>query len=195
MTKIVQIAGKAVPIRGDDIDTDRITPARFLKTTTFDEEFLKGALFADDRKILGGKKFSGASVMIVNKNFGCGSSREHSPQAIKAFGIKALIGVSFAEIFASNCEAIGLVTVRVSERKAVELQAFVEEDPEAIIEIDLQEKLISYGDLDMHFEISEGARQNFLHGTWNITKTMVDAISETRRKAGAIPYVNGFKKN
>lgn len=199
LPKIVLIEGKAVPVRGNDIDTDRIIPARFMKTVTF--EGLGKFAFYDERfddkgnkknHSFNEEKFSNASILLVNKNFGCGSSREHAPQAIMRYGIKAIIGESFAEIFAGNCTMLGIPTLRVSEKDINELMTAVEENPKTFIKIDLIEKKISFNGKFLSFEIPENARKNFIEGTWDTVAQLLSKKNEIEQIAKTLPYLKGF---
>jgi len=133
MSQVKQVSGTGIPLRGNDIDTDRIIPARFLKCVTFDG--LGEQVFADDRSALEGDHafdqphYQGASILVVNRNFGCGSSREHAPQAIARWGIQALVGESFAEIFFGNCVAIGVPCLTATPEIINQLQTALEQDP------------------------------------------------------------------
>lgn len=199
MSKIVQVAGKGVPVRGDDIDTDRIIPARFLKTISF--ENLANSAFYDERFDEKGdkknhpfndEKYKGASILIGNRNFGCGSSREHAPQALKSFGIKAIVGESFAEIFAGNCELIGIPTVRLPREQIKILQDSVDNEPDQIININLEEKILTCEDISFQIEMPESTRKNLVEGTWDTTFQLVSANEKTRELAGRLPYISGF---
>ncbi len=201
MTIINQVAGKGLPLRGNDIDTDRIIPARYLKTITF--EGVGKYAFYDERFDASGKskkhafndaKYKGASILIVNKNFGCGSSREHAPQALMKFGIKAIVGESFAEIFAGNCQLLGIPTVTASVEDVKLLQGFIEnEDSNEILNLNLEQKILSFNDSSIPIDISEGKRKTLVSGTWNTLGMLVEALPKTREKAGKIPYISGFK--
>src|SRR3954454_24383899 len=151
--KIQQIAGRALPLPGDNTDTDRIIPARFLRSITF--EGLENHLFEDDRKQLAATgqshpideaKYAGASILLVNVNFGCGSSREHAPQAIRRHGIRAIVGESFSEIFFGNSVALGMPCVTATASVVAELMSLVESDPSVELTIDLEAMRISGGD-------------------------------------------------
>jgi 3-isopropylmalate/(R)-2-methylmalate dehydratase small subunit len=200
VNEITEIKGKGVPVFGDDIDTDRIIPARFLKEVTFDK--MGDYLFLDARfnedgspkeHTLNEEKYKGANIMIVNKNFGCGSSREHAPQAIKRYGIDAIIGESFAEIFAGNCKSLGVPLVEANKDVIDELDRVVKEDPDMAIDIDLVNKQVSYKDKKVPIEISEKIRQSFLNGTWNDVALLAQNIEEVKQTANKLPYMNGFK--
>ena len=200
-SKIVQIAGTAVPVKGNDIDTDQIIPARYMKTVTF--EGLGKHAFNDLRFDESGKpkkhafneeKFRGAGILIVNKNFGCGSSREHAPQALKDWGIKAIIGESFAEIFAGNCEMNGMPAAIVDEENVRLLQEMIEKNPKELLNINFEEMKISFNDTEVPFTMPDSTRKNFLQGTWDTTGQLVSGLDETRHLAKKLPYIGGFKR-
>jgi len=169
-----RLSGFAVPIVGDDIDTDRIVPARFLKEITF--ENMGKYLFHDVRydengakkqHILNEVRYSKASIMIVNKNFGCGSSREHAPQAILRAGFSVILGESYSEIFLGNCMAIGIVAVTMAEKDIADLQRQIESDPSVTVSVNLLEKRVELNQSAYEIRISEPRRQAFLNGTWD----------------------------
>jgi len=186
------VAGRGLPLVGNDIDTDRIIPARFLRAVTFDG--LGEQVFADDRKQLPEHPFNqdqyqGAQVLLVNRNFGCGSSREHAPQAIARWGIKALIGESFAEIFFGNCVAMGVPCVTASAEDVSTLQQVVTADPSLAVALDMESMKVSVGELTIDVAMGAGSRQMFLNGTWDACGQLVaqsDAIAQTAEK---LPYV------
>jgi 3-isopropylmalate/(R)-2-methylmalate dehydratase small subunit len=198
--KIVKISGCGVPVRGNDIDTDRIIPARFLKTIVF--EGLGAHAFADDRigaKAAGGlhpfddPRFAGAAILLANKNFGCGSSREHAPQALKRWGVQAVVGVSYAEIFRSNCQAIGIPVCVVSEETAQALQDGVEAKPQSKMTVNLEKRQVSLGRKKWPLEIPDGVRQAFLEGTWDPTAELFAAKDRIEEVAATLPYFRGWK--
>jgi 3-isopropylmalate/(R)-2-methylmalate dehydratase small subunit len=199
MSKINKISGKAVPVRGNDIDTDRIIPARYLKEITFSRmgEFP----FFDERFDAAGKKkphpfndakYEGASVLFVNKNFGCGSSREHAPQALYRFGIKAIVGESFAAIFAGNCVAIGLPTVTVDAEQMENLLRAVESNPQSVFAIDLDSKTLTFGETRIPIDIPESHRKALTEGTWDSTSMLLGNLDKVEQTASRLPYVGGF---
>ncbi|RKX83715.1 MAG: 3-isopropylmalate dehydratase small subunit [Spirochaetes bacterium] len=199
------IEERGLPLPGDDIDTDRIIPARYLKAVTFDK--LGDFAFYDERFDKDGKelkhpfndkRYKGAGILIVNKNFGCGSSREHAPQSLMRAGIKAIIGESFAEIFLGNCTALGIPAVTLEEKPVNEIMSIVKENPETILTINLDKKTLSIkndngaGGKEYRIGISNSARQVFLSGTWDTTSVLLSNENEIREKAAELPYLNNF---
>jgi 3-isopropylmalate/(R)-2-methylmalate dehydratase small subunit len=187
---ITAVRGRAVVIAGDDIDTDRIIPARFLKCVTFDG--LGEQVFADDRAELSGEhpfdraELQGASVLVVNRNFGCGSSREHAPQALMRWGIRAVVGESFAEIFYGNCLA-------ASHASVLSLQEQLIADPDQELSLLLATASLetSRGQL-WQLEIQTGPQQMLASGQWDATSQLLSHDAELARTAASLPYINGF---
>ena len=193
---IESVSGRACVLRGNDIDTDRIIPARFMKVVTFDE--VGAHAFEDDRAAAKGdhplddEKYAGASILVVGRNFGCGSSREHAPQALMRFGFNAFIGGSFGEIFAGNCTAMGLVCATVGESDLENLMGSVELDPEQAVTIDVEAKTVTSRAGTVTANIPDGTRKQLLEGTWDATGMLLDGADEVTRTAERLPYVNGF---
>ena len=191
--KISKISGNCISLVGDDIDTDRIIPARFLKCVDF--ESLGGAVFEDDRKDLMGKhpfdlkSNQNASILIVNSNFGCGSSREHAPQALMRWGIKAIIGESFAEIFYSNCIAIGIPCFTLAKKDIKLLQVRAEKG-NLFFEIDIKNVIAIEGSTKHNLEIKESSKNMFLSGEWDATSTLLSNIKLIESKINKLPYIN-----
>jgi 3-isopropylmalate/(R)-2-methylmalate dehydratase small subunit len=194
MLKITAVAGRGLPLRGDDIDTDRIMPARFLRAVTF--EGLEQHLFEDDRKTtkhpIDDARYTGASVLIVSSNFGCGSSREHAPQALQRWGIKAVVGESFAEIFFGNSVMIGLPCVTASGADVRTLLDLVERNPQTEIRIDLTAGTCDAGDVRCAVSIPPNVRDAFATGAWDTTGMLLDRYDEVNAASARLPYVAGF---
>ena len=190
--KILQINGQCISLIGNDIDTDRIIPARFLKCVNFDS--LGKSVFEDDRKTLKGKhpfdleENKNASILVVNSNFGCGSSREHAPQALMRWGIKAIIGEGFADIFYSNCIAIGIPCFTLPNKSIEEIQNYCN-NQSLLLEIDLKNSLAKSKDLNFNLEIKESSKKMFLSGEWDATATLLENSSLVERKFKELPYV------
>jgi len=192
--KITQINGQCISLIGNDIDTDRIIPARFLKCVNFDS--LGESVFKDDRETLKGKhpfdleENKNATILIVNSNFGCGSSREHAPQALMRWGIKAIIGESFADIFYSNCIAIGIPCFTLPKKLIQEIQNN-KDNKFLFLEIDLNNSLAKSKDLNFNLEIKESSRKMFLTGEWDATSTLLENENLIENKFYDLPYL-GF---
>jgi 3-isopropylmalate/(R)-2-methylmalate dehydratase small subunit len=199
IVKVVKVCGTAVPVRGNDIDTDRIIPARYLKEVTFAR--MGEYPFFDERFDASGKKkdhpfndpeYRGASILFVNKNFGCGSSREHAPQALYRFGIRAIVGESFAAIFAGNCTMMGLPAVTVGEKEIAKLMKSVEENPRIEYTVDLESKKISYGGEQIPIDLPETYRTALTQGYWDSTALLRANLDQVRKTAAKLPYMSNF---
>ncbi len=190
--KITKIKGQCITLIGNDIDTDRIIPARFLKCVNFDS--LGEYVFKDDRETLKGKhpfdleENKNATILIVNSNFGCGSSREHAPQALMRWGIKAIIGESFADIFYSNCIAIGIPCLALPKKSILEIQKN-KDNKFLFLEIDLKNSLAKSKNLSLKLEIKESSRKMFLLGEWDATATLLENESLIKNKCKDLPYL------
>lgn len=190
-----QIAGRAIPLPGNDIDTDRIIPARFLKCITF--EGLETHVFEDDRRQMPDHPFNqaryqGATILVVGQNFGCGSSREHAPEALRRWGIRGIVGESFAEIFFGNCTAIGLPCLTAKAEDVAWLLEAASRHPEQKVLLDVEDRLVRFGERGVPAMIPDGARNQLLTGTWNAMGVLLEAGNEIDRVARSLPYVNGF---
>ena len=190
--EISQINGECITLIGSDIDTDRIIPARFLKCINFDS--LGEFVFEDDRKILKGEhpfdleRNKNATILIVNSNFGCGSSREHAPQALMRWGIKAIIGESFADIFYSNCIAIGIPCFTLPKKSVQEIQEY-NISKSLFLEIDLNNSLAKSNDLNFKLEIKESSKKVFLSGEWDATSILLNNKELIENKFKNLPYL------
>jgi 3-isopropylmalate/(R)-2-methylmalate dehydratase small subunit len=193
VAQIEHITGSGIPLVGNDIDTDRIIPARFLKCVTFDG--LGEQVFADDRAALNGDhpfdqpQYNSASILVVNRNFGCGSSREHAPQAIARWGIRAVLGESYAEIFFGNCVAIGIPCLTATAEVVNRVQDFLQANPTAEITLNLETQTVTFGGETLAVTMPEGVRQAFLAGTWDACGQLVANAEAIRATAAQLPYV------
>ncbi len=194
MSEVKLISGKAVAIEGNDIDTDRIIPARFLRCVTFDG--LGEQAFADDRVQANGqhpfdlRKYRNAKILVVNNNFGCGSSREHAPQALSKWGIEAIVGQSFAEIFFGNCVAIGVPCAIASPEDIRQLQSAIAQDPEVNFIVNLETMSVESDSLSIPITMNEGSRQMFLQGTWDNCGQLIENSDSIKATAAQLPYIN-----
>jgi 3-isopropylmalate/(R)-2-methylmalate dehydratase small subunit len=196
---IKTITGRGVPVRGNDIDTDRIIPARFLRCVTFDG--LGAHAFEDDRKQLTAQgkthpfddaRFQGAKVLVANSNFGCGSSREHAPQAIAKWGITAIVAVSYSEIFYGNCIAMGVPCLKVSVADSDAIQGLIEADPQVEVTIDLEALQVRVGAKAFAAQMADGPRKQFVTGAWDATGELLEGAAAVKTTAGRLPYVSNF---
>jgi 3-isopropylmalate/(R)-2-methylmalate dehydratase small subunit len=197
--RIEEVRGRVLVLRGDDIDTDRIIPARFLKVVTF--EGLEAAVFADDRQEAaragGVHPFddparAGARILLVNANFGCGSSREHAPQALLRRGLRAIVGVSFAEIFFGNAVAIGLPCLTVSPEDNATLMASADAHPQADCAVDLGALAVRLEGLQVEARMPETGRAALRSGAWDLTALLLAEYGQVERVASALPYLHDF---
>ncbi|MFP4625694.1 MAG: 3-isopropylmalate dehydratase small subunit [Natronomonas sp.] len=190
------VTGSGIPVRGNDIDTDQIIPARFMKVVTFDglgEFAFFDQRFDDDDDPkdhpFNEERFQDASIMVVNSNFGCGSSREHAPQALMRWGIDAIVGESFAEIFAGNCLALGIPTVTADADTVEALQDWVGDNPGGTIDIDVEAETVTYEERTIDVEVDDAQRKALVDGIWDTTalmKSNEEAVAET---AASLPYL------
>jgi 3-isopropylmalate/(R)-2-methylmalate dehydratase small subunit len=198
--QIRRIEGRGLPLEGDNIDTDRIIPARFLRSVSF--EGLEAHLFADDRAQvdavaprchpMSDPRYDGATILIVNANFGCGSSREHAPQAIRRRGFHAVIGESFSEIFFGNSLALGLPCVSAEAGAIDEVMSAVADNPGLRLTIDLQGLTLTAGDRVWDVTVPASARDALLDGSWDATGLLLDRYDDVTSVASRLPYIRGY---
>ncbi len=193
---VLQVRGRGVAVPGSDIDTDRIIPARFMKCVTFDG--LGEYAFYDVRFEADGSekehpmnepRFAGASVLLTGSNFGCGSSREHAPQALYRWGIRAVIAESFAEIFFGNCVTLGIPCVAAAAEDIEQLAAAVGNDPSIEINIDVDQQRVFYGDRQFPFHLPESARDALLNGRWDPIAELLENGDAIDQRARALKLV------
>ncbi|GGL25247.1 3-isopropylmalate dehydratase small subunit [Halarchaeum grantii] len=193
---IEEVTGSGIPIRGNDIDTDQIIPARFMKVVTFDG--LGEYAFFDQRfddednqkdHPFNEARFQDANVLVVNSNFGCGSSREHAPQALMRWGIDAIIGESFAEIFAGNCLALGIPTLTADHESINALQQWVDDHPDEELHVDVVREVVEYDGTEMSANVDKAQHKALVEGVWDTTALMEANAAATRDVAESLPYV------
>ena len=195
MQKIQTVTGTGIPLLLDDIDTDRIIPARFLRCVTFDG--LGEHAFEDDRRQdalhpFEDNRFKGSNVLIAGRNFGCGSSREHAPQSLMRWGVRAIIAESYAEIFLGNCTSLGIPAVTASRGDLERLESAILANPQLEITVDLMANVVSSTGASFDIEMAESAREALTTGQWDFLAELLDARDEISETAGKIPYVAGF---
>jgi 3-isopropylmalate/(R)-2-methylmalate dehydratase small subunit len=195
MKRIIQIEGRAIPVRGNDIDTDRIIPARFLRSITFDG--LESHVFEDDRKAAShpfdDARFAGASVLLVDSNFGCGSSREHAPQALQRWGIEIVIGVSFAEIFSGNALMMGLACATTDVDTVRALMDLVERRPDTVLRVDVAAGTCDVEGTRYRLSVPPNVRDALITGAWDTTGMLLDRFADVETVASRLPYLSGFR--
>lgn len=199
LVKVTAVQGSGVPVVGNDIDTDRIIPARFLKCVTFDG--IGEHAFADDIAALKDKgevhpfvnpKYADGKVLVSNKNFGCGSSREHAPQSLMRWGIGSIIAESYSEIFHGNCVSLGVPCFTATNEQTTELQAFIEANPTAELSVDVAAATISFDGKVMQLSIQKGAQGQFLDGSWNARAQLLAGAEQIKALAKTLSYVNDY---
>ena len=192
---VSHVSGRGLPLRGHDVDTDRIMPARFLVAVSF--EGLELHLFEDDRTADPGHAFNdprynGASILVVNTNFGCGSSREHAPQGLVRAGYRAIIGESFSEIFQGNAAMLGIPCFVASHDDVDQLQTLIAKTPDVEIAADVASGAVTAGDVRITATLPPALRDGFLSGQWNPTAMLLDRFDEVRAVAARLPYITAF---
>jgi 3-isopropylmalate/(R)-2-methylmalate dehydratase small subunit len=190
-----QISGRGIPVTGNDIDTDRIIPARFLKEVTF--ESMGEHAFEDARKQnpehpFNQPAYKGASVLVVGQNFGCGSSREHAPQALMRWGIRAIVGGSFGEIFFGNCVMLGIPCLVATQADLEWLQKAIARDPQQSVTVDVEKQEVRSGDRVIKATVPDGPRNQLVGGTWDSTAVLLEAGAAIEATAKKLPYVTGY---
>ena len=192
-SRIERVTGRALPLRGHDIDTDRIIPARYLKAVSF--EGLERHVFADDRSeashAFNQPQYQGATVLLVNRNFGCGSSREHAPQAIQRWGIRAIVGEGYSEIFFGNSVQLGLPCLTVSPDDVDRLMSAVEANPALEITVDVAALRVTAGAIHARATMPPAAHDALVTGLWDGTGMLLADFDDVRATAERLPYVSG----
>ena len=194
--QIKMVSATGIPLLLDDIDTDRIIPARFLRCVSFDG--LGQHAFEDDRlqdpnHPFDKPEFQGAGILIAGRNFGCGSSREHAPQSLMRWGIKAIVAESFAEIFFGNCGSLGIPALRAERRDLEQLAQAIQNQPSAELTVDLEQLTVSVGQTTINVTMPESARNALVTGQLDYLGQLVDALDDVRSHATTVPYLNGFQ--
>jgi 3-isopropylmalate/(R)-2-methylmalate dehydratase small subunit len=196
LAKISSVTGRAVHVPGNDIDTDRIIPARFMKCVTFDGlgEFLfhdvrKNADGTDKPHPLNDARFKGATLLLSGANFGCGSSREHAPQAIQKHGFRAVIAENFAEIFFGNCTTLGIPCATASRADIAAIAAAIEANPSLEVVLDVAKQEIRFGGRSVRAEVRPAARDALVNGRWDAIGELLDGLPAVKSRAGALPYL------
>jgi 3-isopropylmalate/(R)-2-methylmalate dehydratase small subunit len=189
------VSGRGIPVTGNDIDTDRIIPARYLKEVTFEsmgEHAFEDAKKQNPEHPFNSPAYKGASVLVVGQNFGCGSSREHAPQALMRWGISAIVGGSFGEIFFGNCVMLGIPCLTVSQDDLEWLQKAIERSPKQTVSVDIEKQEVRFGDRVIKGRIPDGPRNQLVQGTWDSTAVLLEAGAAIEATAKKLPYVAGF---
>lgn len=195
MQKIASIQGTGIPLVLDDIDTDRIIPARYLRCVTFDG--LGEHAFEDDRKQnpahpFNEAKYRQAGVLIAGRNFGCGSSREHAPQSLMRWGIKAVIAESFAEIFFGNCISLGIPALTAARTDLEAMAAMIQANPNVCVSVDLTAGKVQVGDKSFAAQMPASSRDSLVSGQWDFLGQLLDNKSKIEQTVRTLPYLNKF---
>ena len=196
LEKITQVSGRGVYVPGNDIDTDRIIPARFMKCVTFDGlgqylfyDVRKNADGSDKQHPLNDPRFSGATILLSGSNFGCGSSREHAPQAIQKYGFRAVIAESYAEIFFGNSTGLGIPCASANREDIAKIAAAIERDPQTTIEIDVAKQQIRFGGQTINASFRESARDALINGRWDPIGELIEGLPAAKQKAVNLSYL------
>jgi 3-isopropylmalate/(R)-2-methylmalate dehydratase small subunit len=199
MKTVENVKGSGIAIRGNDIDTDRIIPARFLKCVTFDgigehafKDDIAGLAAKGEVHPFANETFKNASVLVSNQNFGCGSSREHAPQSLLRWGISAIVAESYSEIFYGNCVSLAIPCFTASHEICSEIQDFIETNPTSEIMLDVEASKISFGGKDISLDIKPGARGQLLDGSWDARSGLLENADKVSGVANELPYVDEY---
>jgi len=190
-----RIVGRGIPLPGNDIDTDRIIPARFLKSVTFEglgEHVFEDARRQDPEHPFNQRVYEGARILVAGLNFGCGSSREHAPEALRRWGIQGIVGGSFAEIFFGNCTALGIPCVTADMADVEWLQRAVGREPGRELALDLERGEVRFGERTIPVRMPDGTRRQLVTGTWSATGVLLEAGDAIEAAARRLPYVTGY---
>ena len=193
------LTGPGIPLRGNDIDTDRIIPARFLKCVTFDgigehafKDDIKGLAQKGETHSFADERFAGAAILVANKNFGCGSSREHAPQSLKRWGIKAIVAESYSEIFYGNCVSLAIPCFTADHETCAKLQDAIESNPEAEFTVDIAQSTVTGPCGSITLQIQSGAQSQLLDGSWNARASLLENLDSAKAVASNLPYVSSY---
>jgi len=190
-----QVLGRGIPVTGNDIDTDRIIPARFLKAVTFEhmgEHAFEDAKKQNPEHPFNSPVYKGASVLVVGQNFGCGSSRDHAPQALMRWGIRAIVGGSFGEIFFGNCTVLGIPCLVAAMEDIEALQRAIGRAPGEPVTVDVEKQEVRFGDKVLKATVPDGPRNQLVAGTWDSTAVLIEAGAAIEATAAKLPYVKGY---
>ena len=195
MQRIEQVAGTGIPLLLDDIDTDRIIPARFLRCVSF--EGIGEHAFADDRKQdpshpFNNAAYRSAAVLVAGRNFGCGSSREHAPQSLMRWGIQAIVAESYAEIFFGNCTSLGVPAVCAGRVDLEQMAAAIQSNPQTSVQVDLLARTVTVGTTTYPITMPASAHDSLTTGQWDFLGQLLDAQPAIRETAGKLPYLKSF---
>ena len=196
LAKISQLAGTGVYVPGDDVDTDRIIPARFMKCVTFDglgEYAFYDERFHEDGKpkshVIDNPKYAGATILLAGRNFGCGSSREHAPQALYRHGFRAVLAESFAEIFFGNSITLGMPCLVMDGRDIRSLAGLIDEAPQTELNIDVANGQVSIADVTFPAVLPDHAREALVNGRWDAIADLLEGLDAVKTTAGSLPYM------
>ena len=197
--KVTTINGPGILLRGNDIDTDRIIPARFLKCVTFDgigehafEDDIKGLAEKGETHPFADARYADGAILVANKNFGCGSSREHAPQSLNRWGIQAIIAESYSEIFYGNCVSLAMPCFTADHETCTKIKDAIEADPAAELYVSVAEVTIIVANETIQLEIQPGAQGQFLDGSWDARAGLLENSDKVRDIASRLPYVTNY---